>query len=355
MSSRSVLIIGGSGAQGIPIVQELSRHPEYSQIRVLTRDPESANCKLLEKLPKVTLSVGATDDVDALQAALAGVDLVFCNINSFILGIKNEIYWGIRIYELSVQAGVKHFIWSSLDNYMFDTNFDESLRAGHYYGKAYVEQWLYSIPQREDGTRWSILTTGPYVEMLWELFCPKRDADGTYVFQMPLGDGAIPFVHLEDLGPYVHWIFAHIDRSAGLNLKVAIEHVPLDLVASTFTKVTGKPARAEDLSLDEYFAVGGFAPLADRKLGYEPPGVEDKTLLTYRQNFSNWFNIYRRSGGNKGILRRDYEFLDQVLPQRVRSLEQWMRKADYTGEPRPVLKNFGETRASRRGATDHKI
>jgi hypothetical protein len=290
----------------------------------------------------VKLAVGSTTDDEDLRRALSGIDLVFCNINSFVLGIKNEIYWGIRIYELSVQASVKHFIWSSLDNYMFDTGFDDNLRAGHYYGKGYVEQWLSSIPQRDDSTRWSILTTGPYVEMLWELFCPKRDENGTYVFRMPLDDGAIPFVHLDDLGPYVHWIFSHIDQSAGLNVKVAIEHVPLDLIASTFTKVTGKPARAEYLTLEEYFQLGGIAAVADKKLGVETAGPEDKTLLTYRQNFSSWFNLYRRSGGNKGILRRDYDFLDKIFPTRVRSLEQWMRKVGYTGEAKPVLKSFRE-------------
>ncbi len=229
---------------------------------------------------------------------------------------------------------------------MFDTKFDKSLRVGHYYGKAQVEQWLYSIPQREDSTRWSILTTGPYVEMLWELFCPQKNGDGRYTFQMPLEDGAIPFVHLDDLGPYVHWIFSHIDQSAGLNLKVAIEHVSLNLIASTFTKVTGKPARADNLTMDEYFKLGGFGPIADTKMGSLLAGHDDKTLLTYRQNFTAWFNLYRQSGGNKGILRRDYACLDKVFPGRVSSLEQWMRKVDYTGEPKPVLKNWrGRTRS----------
>ena len=317
---------------------ELSRHQEYSSIRVLTRDPNSPNCQLLAALPRVSFTVGGTDNDEGLRAALSGVTHVFCNTNSWALGIKNELYWGIRIYELSVQAGVKHFIYSSLDRFMDSTGFSDDLRAGHYYGKAYVEQWLSAIPQRVDGTRWSILTTGPYVEMFWELFCPKQDEKGEYVFAMPLEDGAIPFVHLEDLGPYVHWIFSQIEESAGLNLKVAIEHVPLDLIASTFMKVTDKPARAENMTLEQYFAVGGFAAVADTKIGFSPPGYDDQTLLTFRQNFSNWFRIYQRSGGNKGILRRDYEFLDRVHPQRVRSLEQWMRKVNYDAVPRKVLK-----------------
>jgi hypothetical protein len=287
----------------------------------------------------VKLSLGAQDNEEDLRKALAGVDLVFCNTNSFILGIKNEIYWGMRIFELSVQAGVKHFIWSSLDNFMFDTKYTDSLRAGHYYGKAAVEQWLYSIPQKEDSTRWSILTTGPYVEMLSDLWVPKKDREGTYLFEVPIEDGAIPFVHLDDLGPYVHWIFSHIDQSAGLNLKVAIDHVHLHQIPEAFTKVTGKQAKAVSPSLESWFQDGAFAGVAERKIGASTAGHDDDTLLTYRQNFSNWIRIYRQSAENKGLLRRDYAFLDEVLPGRVRTLEQWMRKAEYTGEWKEVLKN----------------
>lgn len=305
---------------------------------MLTRDATSENSKLLASLPKVSLSLGRTDDEEALRGAFAGIDLAYVNINSFALGIKNEIYWGIRIYELAVQAKVKHFIWSSLDNFTFDTQYDDALRVGHYYGKAHVEQWLSAIPQREDSTRWSVLTVGPYIEMLFEMLRPRRDEDGTYVFEAPLDNGSIPFVHLEDLGPYVHWIFSHISQSAGMNLKVAVEHVSYEYLAATFTKVTGKPARYHNVSLDEFFTSSAFAPMSDVKLGAESAG-DDSTLLTYRQNFSAWWRLYQRSGGNKGIIKRDYDSLDKIFPQRVRSVEQWMRKANYTGEMRPVLKN----------------
>ena len=305
---------------------------------MLTRDSTSENSKLLACLPKVSLFLGRTDDEESLRGAFAGIDLAYVNTNSFVLGIKNEIYWGIRIYELAVQAKVKHFIWSSLDNFTFDTQYDDALRVGHYYGKAHVEQWLSAIPQREDSTRWSVLTTGPYIEMLSELLRPRQDEDGIYVFEAPLGNGSVPFVHLEDLGHYVHWIFSHISQSAGMNLKVAVEHVSYDYLAATFTKVTGKPARYHNVSFDELFTSGAFAPVSEVRLGAETAG-EDPTLLSYRQNFTAWWRLYQRSGGNRGIIKRDYDYLDEIFPQRVRSVEQWMRKTNYTGEMRPVLKN----------------
>lgn len=110
----------------------MSRRSEYSAIRVLTRDSTSTNSKFLASLPKVSLYIGPTDDEETLRGAFAGIDLAFVNANSFILGVKGEIYWGIRIFELAVQAGVQHFVWSSLDNFIFDRRYDDSLRVGHY-------------------------------------------------------------------------------------------------------------------------------------------------------------------------------------------------------------------------------
>ncbi|OQD81632.1 hypothetical protein PENANT_c026G11844 [Penicillium antarcticum] len=337
MLSQSILVIGGSGAQGMPVVRWLSQQPQYSAIRVLTRDSTSENSQYLATISKVSLYVGQTDNEEDLKGAFAGIDLAHVNLNSFALGIKNELYWGIRIYEIAVQAGVKHFIWSSLDRFMADTNYDDETRVGHYYGKAYVEQWLSAIPQRRDSTRWSILTTGPYIEMLSELLRPRQRDDGMYIFEVPLGNGLVPFVHLEDLGHYVHWIFSNPDQSAGLNVKVAMEHVSYEYLAATFTKVTGRPAIYRNISFDEFFTAGPLSSIAEVKLGPQKD-QDDPTLLSYRENFTAWWKLYQRAGNDRNILKRDYEFLDRIFPERVRTVEDWMRKIDYTGAARPVLK-----------------
>jgi len=63
---------------------------------------------------------------------------------------------------------------------------------------------------------------------------------------------------------------------------------------------------------------------------------------TYRQNFTAWWEIYRATGDNKGVVERDYAVLDEVLPGRVRGLEEWMRGVGYTGErsERGLLKDI---------------
>lgn len=259
------------------------------------------------------------------------------NTNSFVIGIRNEVWWGIRTFEIAVQSGVQHFIWSSLDNYFHDKLYDETLRVAHYYGKGIVAQWMSVLPQTP--MRWSILTTGPYIETLSEFMRPVEE-DGVTVFRAPLADGAVPFVHLGDLGFYVNWIFSHPDVSAGINLKVAVEHVPFHHLATTFTEHTGKPARYENISFEEYFTTGPLAEAASFKLGAEGAGEDDPSLLTMRQNFTAWWRLYQLSSGNTGLIQRDYELLDTIHPERIRSLKQWMEKVGYTGEYKPVLKLY---------------
>ena len=81
--------------------------------------------------------------------------------------------------------------------------------------------------------------------------------------------------------------------------------------------------------------------LGDVKLGAEYEGENDETLLTWRENFSAWWRLYQRSAGNKGLLTRDYELLDRILPGRVKSIGEWMVKFGYTGDENNNLLNNG--------------
>ena len=281
------------------------------------------------------MSIGAPTDEDALRKAFTGVDYAFVNLNSWALGIKNEIYWGIRTFEIAVQSGVKHYIWSSLDNYFLETHYDDSLRTGHYYGKGNVEQWMSALPQTP--MRWSIVTTGPYIEQLLGFQMPKKTASGEYDFRLPLKDGAIPYAALDDMAYYVRWIFDHPDQSAGLNLKLSVEHVSLPQLASTFTEVTGKPAKATNITIDEWFKEAGLEPVLNHRIGSSYVPWEEDMLLTVYEHFGAWWRLYQRSGGRNGILRRDYALLDRIHPQRIRSLKQWMEKIGYDGDRRQAF------------------
>ncbi|KAJ8096623.1 hypothetical protein POJ06DRAFT_304147 [Lipomyces tetrasporus] len=52
--------------------------------------------------------------------------------------------------------------------------------------------------------------------------------------------------------------------------------------------------------------------------------------------------------GNKGHLTRDYQQLDELLPNRIESVAEWMEKTGYTGEAQSVLKDWSDKGLSQR-------
>jgi hypothetical protein len=151
--------------------------------------------------------------------------------------------------------------------------------------------------------------------------------DGVAIWKVPLANGAVPFTALEDCGYYVKWLFDNNAEAAdGLDLEVGVEHVTFDEYTRAFTKVTGKPARWVDVELDGHMD-RTFGPSVDKPAGYNAD-PNDPATLTIRQNFTAFFQIFRHSGGNKGILKRDYEFLDEIHPQRIKTVEQWLRREE---------------------------
>ena len=48
--------------------------------------------------------------------------------------------------------------------------------------------------------------------------------------------------------------------------------------------------------------------------------------MTMRENFTGWWRTWRVSGGNKGVVLRDYALLDEIHPGRIRNAEEFFRK-----------------------------
>ena len=133
---------------------------------------------------------GDLHDIASIAAALKGVHGVFVNTDSWTVSEAQEVFLGIRIFELAKEAGtVRHYVWSSLDN-VFKVrmtllllaafthsvlasakqkgNYNPKYYAEHYTAKSRVADWMRaqeSVPAA-DKLSWSILTTGPYMDML---------------------------------------------------------------------------------------------------------------------------------------------------------------------------------------------
>jgi NAD(P)-dependent dehydrogenase (short-subunit alcohol dehydrogenase family) len=137
MSKPTVLVIGGTGAQGGAVVRVLASSGAYN-VKILTRNTESAAAKEYAALPDVSLIAGDASNEHDILRAFQGVNATFVNTNGFAIGEKAEIYWGIRTFELALVAGVKHFVWGGLEYGYKLGHYDPKFRVGHLDGKGKV-------------------------------------------------------------------------------------------------------------------------------------------------------------------------------------------------------------------------
>ncbi|GAM37239.1 hypothetical protein TCE0_023f06999 [Talaromyces pinophilus] len=335
---KLILIIGGTGAQGSPVVTALSKSGRYS-VRVLTRNPASDQARKLAALPNVTLLQGSQDSQNDLHAAFTGVYGAWVNLDGFTIGEKSELFYGIRAYEIARHHGVKHYVFAHIDYALRKAGWDEQYHCGHTDAKGRVGDLILSHGQSTMKT--SLLTTGPYMDMLYDgMFVPEEQADGSFVWENPAADGKIPLIALDDVGVYSLWIFDNPSESAGLDLEVATDQVSFAEIVATFTRVTGKKGIHKRVPLEEYLEKAEPYRGAYSNWAVDPNIPRDESFMTWKENFSAWWRYWSEGKG----ATRDMEFLDRIHSSRIANLEAWMRLKDYDGRPQSVLKDLHDVR-----------
>jgi hypothetical protein len=326
-ATSKIFVIGGTGAQGMPIIRGLVADKKYS-VRVLSRDPASRRATDLLALDNVSVLEGSFADEAILREGFRGCDGAFINIDGFNTGEKTETYWAIRSYEIAIEQGIKFFVYGNLDYGFKKSGYDPRFRCGHFDGKGRMGEWiLFQNQANRDRMGAALFTTCPYIEMVISPGTPMTPTveDGVVSWRVPLGNGAVPHVSLEDCGFYVRWLFDHPERANGMDLEVAVDHIAYADLAAAFEKVTGHPAQYIDTDLDTYWRNGALNVIAGTPTGYNAD-PNDKSTMSIRDNFTGFWNMWKY-----GIVKRDYALLDEIHPNRIKSAEQWFRREDLLG------------------------
>jgi uncharacterized protein (TIGR02246 family) len=108
---QTILVTGATGKQGGAVLRHLLG--SAFKLRALTRNPESAAAHALAA-KGVELVQGDLDDVLSLKAALKDVWGVFAVQNTWEAGVEREEEQGKRIAKVAREAGVRHFVYSSV-------------------------------------------------------------------------------------------------------------------------------------------------------------------------------------------------------------------------------------------------
>ena len=110
-SDRTILITGMTGNQGGAVARSLLG--SGFRLRGLTRKPESLPAAALAR-HGVDVVQGDLDDEATLRRALAGAWGVFGVQNTLEAGVEREEAQGKRLATLAREAGVEHFVYTSV-------------------------------------------------------------------------------------------------------------------------------------------------------------------------------------------------------------------------------------------------
>src|SRR5216683_4330997 len=102
---KLIAVIGATGQQGGGVVRALQARGQF-KVRALTRNPDKHR-ELAEEVVEADL-----DKPETLKAAFAGAHGVFLVTNFY--GGADELKQATAAVRAAKDAGVKHFIWSTL-------------------------------------------------------------------------------------------------------------------------------------------------------------------------------------------------------------------------------------------------
>lgn len=256
-------------------------------------------------------------------------------MNSFALSEPLELYWTIRAYEIAVQEGVQHFIYSGSPNRLASHGYKEDFRNSHNAIAGHLTSWL-EAQDPKFTMAWTVVTGGVYVEMLSSLLRPI-EVDGGYVFAAPIGVGCVPLMPLDDYGALVRWVLANPEKSVGKRIGGAPYVTTWTDLAKAFSEVTGKKAVFRDVSQEEWFeGMKGYADAEARiPIGAD---AEDETAITFRKSFGAWWNLWKFNVKCEEVEEKQREFMQEVNYGRPKNLVDWMKRTGYNGGFEEVLK-----------------
>src|SRR5256712_12504331 len=183
-NKKVIAVIGATGQQGGGVVRALQARGQFT-VRALTRNPDKHR-ELAEEVVEADL-----DQPETLNAAFEGAHGVFLVTNFY--GGADELKQATAAIRAAKDAGVKHFIWSTLPDV-------EAISRGkfdvpHFTGKAKVDRIV-----REAGFVHHTFVIPPfYYQNLVGAIAPQKQANGSLGWGLPIDPG-VRCIHMGDIG-----------------------------------------------------------------------------------------------------------------------------------------------------------
>jgi uncharacterized protein YbjT (DUF2867 family) len=293
-NKKLIAVIGATGQQGGGVVRALQAGGQF-KVRALSRDPG----KHRELADEVALA--DLDRPETLKAAFAGAHGVFVVTTSGLLG-TDELKQATAAARAAKDAGVKHFIWSTLPD-------AEAISGGkfhvpHFTGKAKADR----IVQDAGFVNHTFVIAPFFYQNLVGAMAPQLQSDGSVGWALPL-DPEVRCIHMGDiteLGPIVAGAFAHPDQAGnGEYLPLVGDFMSFDEIIDTLNRQGHKfsfkqvpkevfatlfPGAAEIAEMFSYFQAHTYLgldstdriALANKIAGRQPTGFSEWAQANFR-------------------------------------------------------------------------
>src|ERR1700682_2628113 len=183
-NEKLIAVIGATGQQGGAVLRALQASGQF-KIRALTRNP-GKHRELAEEVVEADL-----DKPETLKAAFEGAHGVFLVTNFWAYGGADALQQATAAIRAAMDAGVKHFIWSTLPDV-------EAISGGkfnvpHFTGKAKIDRIV-----REAGFVNHTFVIAPlFYQNLVGALAPQKQQDGSLGWALPL-DPTARVIHMGD-------------------------------------------------------------------------------------------------------------------------------------------------------------
>jgi uncharacterized protein YbjT (DUF2867 family) len=261
MSKPVITVFGATGAQGGGLARALlaDRGRQFA-VRAVTRKPDGAAAQAL-KAGGAELVSADIDDPGSIQRALEGTYGAFFVTNFWEhFSAEKELQQARNLAEAAAKAGVRHAIWSTLE----DTR--EFFPADG--TRMPVLQGRFNVPHfdaKGEANRYfaqlRVPTTYLYTSCYWENLIffgmgPQRGPDGKLAIALPTASARIPWIGVEDIGIAAYQVFLRGEASIGQSIGLAGEHLNGAQVAEHLGTALGERVAYHAVTPDQYRGFG---------------------------------------------------------------------------------------------------
>jgi len=309
MSEKKIIaVLGATGAQGGGLVRSIlaDKSGDFTA-RALTRDVNSDKAKALADLGAEVVAVDI-DNYESLKNAFDGAYGVFA-VTFFWehFSPAKENAQAESIAKAAKAAGVKHIIWSTLedtrnwvplsDNRMPSLG-DGKYKVPHFDGKGESNKYF---------TEQNLPVTFLLTSFYWDNFIyfgmgPKKGPDGKLAITIPMGDKKLPGIAAADIGKSAFGIFKRGNEFIGKTVGISGGHLTGKQMADSFTKALGQEVVYNAVPFDVF-----------RSFGF--PGADDLgNMFQFKHDFEDYFC---------GV--RSIDFSKSINPS-LQSFDQWLEE-----------------------------